>query len=445
MATLAPVDDGRAVALAGRLRRRCIACRIASAPSSSSGSSGGGLRAPAAHPDPEPAPSAGIRASLRVEGEVKADAPLRVGGAVALTSTSTPRLNWRTPRLRERRPTVALAPLGRRESTAPAGSDLPELRDHIRARRAALAGFMEQGAALAIEGDVLSIVPRNDIYIRYLNDNRGVIGEMACDLFGRPIRAEISAGKATPSAPPAQNNIALSADLSRAETDDANARAAAPARRAASTASVNEAAAPAAATRRVRPRPRNAPRCTPIPSSSGSSRRSKRGWSKSARRSPQPRSPRRRLSACTTIPPTRFQVMTPTQAIDGREESTESRIEIRVHRGASEVAELDLSALMKQAAALQDKLKDMQATAAERVVTAESGGGMVRATVDGSMRVRKVEIDPAMLAANDKAMLEDLIVVAVNEGLRRAQEMVAEEMAKLGPLGGLKFPGFGGD
>ncbi|HVA77469.1 MAG TPA: YbaB/EbfC family nucleoid-associated protein [Candidatus Binataceae bacterium] len=109
------------------------------------------------------------------------------------------------------------------------------------------------------------------------------------------------------------------------------------------------------------------------------------------------------------------------------------------------MAELDLSALMKQAAALQDKLKDMQATAAERIVTAESGGGMVRATVDGSMRVRKVEIDPAMLAANDQAMLEDLIVVAVNEGLRRAQEMVAEEMAKLGPLGGLKLPGFGGD
>jgi len=100
---------------------------------------------------------------------------------------------------------------------------------------------------------------------------------------------------------------------------------------------------------------------------------------------------------------------------------------------------------MKQAAALQDKLKDMQATAAERIVTAESGGGMVRATVDGSMRVRRVDIDPAMLAANDKAMLEDLIVVAVNEGLRRAQEMVAEEMAKLGPLGGLKLPGFGGD
>ncbi|MGH7780737.1 MAG: YbaB/EbfC family nucleoid-associated protein [Candidatus Binataceae bacterium] len=109
------------------------------------------------------------------------------------------------------------------------------------------------------------------------------------------------------------------------------------------------------------------------------------------------------------------------------------------------MAELDLSALMKQAAALQDKLKDMQASTAERFVTAESGGGMIRATVDGALRVRKIEIEAALLAGNDKAMLEDLIVVAVNEGLRRAQEMVAEEMAKLGPVGGLKFPGFGND
>ncbi len=109
------------------------------------------------------------------------------------------------------------------------------------------------------------------------------------------------------------------------------------------------------------------------------------------------------------------------------------------------MAELDLSALMKQAAALQDKLKEMQDSAAERTVTSDSGGGMVRATVDGSMRVRKIELDPAMLSSGDKEMLEDLIVVAVNQGLQRAQEMVAEEMGKLGPLGGLKLPGFGND
>lgn len=106
----------------------------------------------------------------------------------------------------------------------------------------------------------------------------------------------------------------------------------------------------------------------------------------------------------------------------------------------------DLSAILKQAQALQDKLKQMQEEAAGKTVTAQSGGGMVRVTVDGAMQVRRVEIDPALLASEDKSMLEDLIVVAINEGLRRAQNLVAQEMGKLaGPLAGLKIPGLGGD
>jgi nucleoid-associated protein EbfC len=107
---------------------------------------------------------------------------------------------------------------------------------------------------------------------------------------------------------------------------------------------------------------------------------------------------------------------------------------------------IDLSALMKQAQALQDQLKQMQDQAAEKTVEANSGGGMVRAVVDGSMRVRRIEIDQALLASNDKSMIEDLVVVAVNEGLRRVQEMVAEDMRKLSPMGGLNLPGlFGGN
>ena len=100
---------------------------------------------------------------------------------------------------------------------------------------------------------------------------------------------------------------------------------------------------------------------------------------------------------------------------------------------------------MKQAQALQEKLKEVQEQAAAKVVDADAGGGMVRASVDGSMQVRKIEIDPALLASNDKPMLEDLIVVAVNLALKRAQEIVAQEMGKVGPLGGIKLPGFGGD
>jgi nucleoid-associated protein EbfC len=109
------------------------------------------------------------------------------------------------------------------------------------------------------------------------------------------------------------------------------------------------------------------------------------------------------------------------------------------------LAELDFGALMKQAQALQEKLKEVQEQAAAKVVDADAGGGMVRAIVDGSMQVRKIEIDPALLASNDKAMLEDLIVVAVNLALKRAQEIVAQEMGKVGPLGGIKLPGFGND
>jgi hypothetical protein len=100
---------------------------------------------------------------------------------------------------------------------------------------------------------------------------------------------------------------------------------------------------------------------------------------------------------------------------------------------------------MEQAQALQARMKEMQETASSKTVEAQSGGGMVRVIVDGTMRLRKVEIDAAIVAANDKAMLEDLIQVAVNDGMARAQKMLADEMGKLGPLGGLQIPGFGSD
>jgi nucleoid-associated protein EbfC len=102
--------------------------------------------------------------------------------------------------------------------------------------------------------------------------------------------------------------------------------------------------------------------------------------------------------------------------------------------------EFDFSAMLRQAQALQEKLQQLQVDAAEKTVEAQSGGGMVQVVVDGGMRVRKIEIDPSIVAANDKAMMEDLIVVAVNEGLRRAQELVAQEMGKLGPLAGMSLP-----
>ncbi len=82
-----------------------------------------------------------------------------------------------------------------------AARELPELRDFIRGRRAALAGFMEQGAGLMLDGDILTVIARNDIYIRYLNDNKNVIAELASEHLGRPIRVELSTnGAAGPAA-----------------------------------------------------------------------------------------------------------------------------------------------------------------------------------------------------------------------------------------------------
>jgi hypothetical protein len=78
--------------------------------------------------------------------------------------------------------------------------ELPALRDFIRGRRAALAGFMEQGAGLALDGDLLTVTARNDIYIRYLNDNKAVIAELASEHLGRPIRVELSINGAAKSA-----------------------------------------------------------------------------------------------------------------------------------------------------------------------------------------------------------------------------------------------------
>lgn len=73
----------------------------------------------------------------------------------------------------------------------PPERELPEFRDYIRERRAALSGFMEQGAGLSLEGDVLTVIARNDIYVRYLNDNRDTIGEFASEFFDRPITVRL--------------------------------------------------------------------------------------------------------------------------------------------------------------------------------------------------------------------------------------------------------------
>lgn len=99
-----------------------------------------------------------------------------------------------------------------------------------------------------------------------------------------------------------------------------------------------------------------------------------------------------------------------------------------------------LGDVLKQAQQLQEQMSELQKQAAERTVESSAGGGMVKAVVNGRMELVSIEIDPEALASSDKEMLQDLIVAAVNQGIRNAQALVAQEMKKL--TGGLNLPGF---
>jgi len=98
-----------------------------------------------------------------------------------------------------------------------------------------------------------------------------------------------------------------------------------------------------------------------------------------------------------------------------------------------------LGNIMKQAQELQERLGQMQEQAGARTVEASAGGGMVTAVVSGRLEVVSLRIDPEVLKSGDAEMLQDLVIAAVNQGIRDAQAMVAEEMKKV--TGGLKIPG----
>ena len=95
--------------------------------------------------------------------------------------------------------------------------------------------------------------------------------------------------------------------------------------------------------------------------------------------------------------------------------------------------------IMKQAQQMQQKMLKMQEEMAERTVEASVGGGMVTVMANGRSEVISVKIEPQAVDPDDVEMLEDLVLAGVNEALRKAQEMMAEEMNKL--TGGMKIPG----
>ncbi|MGH7832833.1 MAG: YbaB/EbfC family nucleoid-associated protein [Candidatus Binatia bacterium] len=102
----------------------------------------------------------------------------------------------------------------------------------------------------------------------------------------------------------------------------------------------------------------------------------------------------------------------------------------------------NMAGIFKQAQEMQAKMSQIQAELAQKTVEASSGGGMVKVVVNGQLVVSSVKMDPSVVNPQEMEMLEDLVLAAVNEGLRRAREMAAEEMGKV--TGGLKIPGLTG-
>jgi nucleoid-associated protein EbfC len=95
--------------------------------------------------------------------------------------------------------------------------------------------------------------------------------------------------------------------------------------------------------------------------------------------------------------------------------------------------------IMKQAKKMQERMLQLQEELATKAVEATAGGGMVSVTVNGKFEILSLKIDKEVVNPDDVEMLQDLIVAAVNEGVRKAQEMASSEMGKI--TGGMQIPG----
>jgi hypothetical protein len=97
--------------------------------------------------------------------------------------------------------------------------------------------------------------------------------------------------------------------------------------------------------------------------------------------------------------------------------------------------------LMKEAQKLQQQMAELQEQIAQKKVQATSGGGMVTVEANGKQELTSIRIDPEVINRDDAQMLEDLVLAACNEALRKSRELMQQELGKL--TGGLKIPGLG--
>jgi len=100
---------------------------------------------------------------------------------------------------------------------------------------------------------------------------------------------------------------------------------------------------------------------------------------------------------------------------------------------------MDMNEIMRQAQQMQQRMRQVQDELASRTVTASAGGGMVSATLNGRNELLSIQIDEEVIKPEDRAMLQDLIISAVNEGIRKSRDMAETEMRRI--TGGINIPG----
>ena len=100
---------------------------------------------------------------------------------------------------------------------------------------------------------------------------------------------------------------------------------------------------------------------------------------------------------------------------------------------------MNMNKLMKQAQQIQAKVTKMQEELEQKTIETSAGGGVVKVVVNGKQELLDIQIDPTAVDPEDVEMLEDLILAAVNEGMRKVADMVNHEMSKI--TGGMNIPG----
>jgi len=99
----------------------------------------------------------------------------------------------------------------------------------------------------------------------------------------------------------------------------------------------------------------------------------------------------------------------------------------------------NMANLMKQAQAMQAQMAKLQEEAATKTVTGTAGGGMVSVTANGGMEIVSVAINPEAAKSGDVDILQDLVLAASNDALKKARQMMADEMKSV--TGGMNIPG----